>query len=560
VNLKRRLEQHARWIDTLAELSAFIAGENDLRDTLDEALRGLAESLAFAFGGVSLVDGERGEELVACLHTHDPWLASWLGLGGGTAMPAGWSQRVSSLPAGRVSQLATVDLEAFSKAKAAGLNCAVLLPLAAGAERLGTLFMLFREPLSLEPGQRGFLAALAAQLGLAVRQRELARELQASRRTMMEQERLNAMGQMAGGIVHDINNTLAPIALYSAALLEGESGLSERARGYLQTIRQAAGDIEATTSRMREFYRKREESAALQPIDLRELLGQVAELTRPRWADMPNRHGLVVDLRLEAPEAIPALAGVPGEIREALMNLVFNAVDALPQGGSIRLRAAVQEPFLVIEVADTGLGMDEEQKARCLEPFYTTKGANGTGLGLAIVYGVMQRHGGEIRIESSPGRGTIVRLLFPRRTLEPAPEAAGRAPARQEALRILFIDDEPMVLNTMQELLRAGGHRVTGLSGGEDAVRRFRAEQAEGRGYDVVITDLSMPNMDGIQVAREIKRASPRTPVILLSGWGSFSDGGEKPEWVDQVISKPPTMNDLRAALRRLAAPAAPTG
>ena len=103
---------------------------------------------------------------------------------------------------------------------------------------------------------------------------------------------------------------------------------------------------------------------------------------------------------------------------------------------------------------------------------------------------------------------------------QPAPEAAGRAPARQEALRILFIDDEPMVLNTMQELLRAGGHLVTGLSSGEDGVRRFRAAQAEGRGYDVVITDLSMPNMDGIQVAREIKQASPRTPVILLSGWG----------------------------------------
>jgi CheY-like chemotaxis protein/anti-sigma regulatory factor (Ser/Thr protein kinase) len=309
---------------------------------------------------------------------------------------------------------------------------------------------------------------------------------------------------------------------------------------------------------MREFYRKREESAALQPIDLEELLGQVVELTRPRWADMPNRHGLVVDLRLEAMEALPPLAGVPGEIREALMNLVFNAVDALPQGGSIRLRAAVQEPFLAIEVADTGLGMDEEQKARCLEPFYTTKGANGTGLGLAMVYGVMQRHGGDIRIESTPGRGTTVRLLFPHRSLPPAPEAARRAPSGQEALRILFIDDEPMVLSTMQELLRAGGHLVTGLPSGEEGVRRFRAEQAEGRGYDVVITDLSMPNMDGIQVAREIKRASPRTPVILLSGWGSISDGGEKPEWVDQVISKPPDMNDLRAALRRLAAPPAP--
>jgi CheY-like chemotaxis protein len=413
--------------------------------------------------------------------------------------------------------------------------------------------MLFREPISLEPGQRGFLTALAAQLGLAVRQWDLRRELQASRQTMMEQERLKAMGQMASGIVHDINNTLAPIALYSAALLEGESGLSERARGYLQTIRQAARDIEATTSRMREFYRKREESAALQPLDLRELLGQVVELTRPRWADMPNRHGLVVDLRLEAPKQIPPLAGVPGEIREALMNLVFNAVDALPQGGTIHLRAAVQEPFLVLEVADTGLGMDEEQSA-LPGALLHDQGPTAPAWGWPWCTGHAAPRR-DIRIEAR-GQGTTVRLLFPRRSLPPVPEAASRAPAGQEALRILFIDDEPMVLSTMQELLRAGGHLVTGLPSGEEAVRRFRAEQAEGRGYDVVITDLSMPNMDGIQVAREIKRASPRTPVILLSGWGSLSDDGEKPEWVDQVISKPPDMNDLRAALRRLAAPA----
>ena len=182
MNLKRRLEQHARWIGALAELSASIAGGRDLQDMLEETLRGLAASMGFPLGGVSLVDGQKGAEVVSCLHTCDPRLAAWLELTGGAAMPAGWSQRVGSLPAGQVTQLAIVDLEALSKAKAVGLNCAVLLPLAAGPERLGTLFMLFREPISLEPGQHGFLAALAAQLGLAVRQRDTSQTTTASQR------------------------------------------------------------------------------------------------------------------------------------------------------------------------------------------------------------------------------------------------------------------------------------------------------------------------------------------------------------------------------------------
>jgi CheY-like chemotaxis protein len=265
-----------------------------------------------------------------------------------------------------------------------------------------------------------------------------------------------------------------------------------------------------------------------QSIDLNGLLRQVVELTRLRWAGRLNRQGPAVDLKLEVPGELPPLAGAPGEIRQALMNLVGNALDALPTGGQIRLRAAVQDPFVVIELA----------------------GADGAGLGLAMVYGVMQRHGGEVRLESSPGRGTTVRLLFPL-------AGALRAGTRPPALRILFIDDEPMVLSTMLELLKVGGHLVTGLPGGEAGVRHFRAECESGHGYDIVVTDLSMPGMDGIQVAREIKRISPRTPVILLSGWGSYANGGErKPEWVDQVIAKPPDMNVLRAALHRLTAPA----
>ena len=243
-------------------------------------------------------------------------------------------------------------------------------------------------------------------------------DLRQSQHTVMQQERLRALGQMASGIAHDINNAISPVSLYTESLLEREPNLSERARGYLETIQRAIDDVARTVARMREFYREREAQLTLERVALNSAIRQVVELTRPRWSDLPQQRGVMVDLQLDLTESLPDIMGAEHEIRDALTNLIFNAVDAMPGGGTLTVRTrTVADPdamdHSIIEVSDTGIGMDEDTRRRCLEPFYTTKGERGTGLGLAMVYGMVQRHSAEIEIASEVGRGTTVRLKFP---------------------------------------------------------------------------------------------------------------------------------------------------
>ncbi len=191
----------------------------------------------------------------------------------------------------------------------------------------------------------------------------------------MQQERLRVLGQMASGIAHDINNAISPVALYVESLLEREPNLSPNSREYLQTIQRAVDDVAKTVARMREFYRAREPQLTLGVVDINLLVQQVADLTRARWSDMPQQQGIVVDMRTELTAERPEMMGVESEIREALINLVFNAVDAMPKGGTLMLRTSVTErppsspksaPMrsVHVEVADTGVGMEEDTRRR----------------------------------------------------------------------------------------------------------------------------------------------------------------------------------------------------
>src|SRR5690606_33122479 len=301
-----------------------------------------------------------------------------------------------------------------------------------------------------------FLRQLAEHVALAIRQATLYgalqqayEELRQSQLTILQQERLRALGQMASGIAHDINNAISPVSLYTEALLEHEPGLSERARGYLETIQQAVQDVAGTVARMREFYRERDVQRTLDRVDVNRVITQVVELTRPRWSDQPQRQGIVIELKTELAPDLPEFTGAGNEIRDALTNLIFNAVDAMPHGGVLTLRSrAVSVPegtSVMIEVIDTGVGMDEDTRRRCLEPFYTTKGERGTGLGLAMVYGMVQRHSASLEIDSEPGMGTTMRLIFT--ATGPATEATvriGTLPAPPRPLRILLVDDDPL--------------------------------------------------------------------------------------------------------------------
>ncbi|HEY0105033.1 MAG TPA: ATP-binding protein [Rhizomicrobium sp.] len=451
----------------------------------------------------------------------------------------------------------------------AGLRALVVSPLAIQKVVFGVLMTARREPNAFSSSDCEFLRQLSEHIALATHQAQLHETLRQAyedlRRTQqiaMQQERLRAIGQMASGIAHDINNAILPASIYTQSLLETEPNLSERGRTQLATVKRAVDDVGATVARMREFYRERETDVEPLPVDLNESIPQAIELTRARWSDMPQRTGIAIAMHSDLDPGLPPIAGVDNEIREVLTNLIFNAVDAMPQGGTLTLRtrgaphgSCASEVRL--EVADTGTGMDETTRRRCLEPFYTTKGERGTGLGLAMVCGVVQRHGGRIEIESAPGAGTVIRLVFPAMPASNIPQHAAEAAADEVGpLKILLVDDDPHVLDSMMMVLEMDGHAVVAAEGGQAGIDAFGKAQAENMPFSVVITDLGMPRVDGAQVAHAIKTLSPATPIILLTGWGRrLSGDNDQPPDVDFTLAKPPQLPELRKVFLRLSRP-----
>jgi signal transduction histidine kinase/ActR/RegA family two-component response regulator len=394
-------------------------------------------------------------------------------------------------------------------------------------------------------------------------------ELRRTQQTVVQQERLRALGQMASGVAHDINNALCPIVAYAELLLKTLSDLPETERRQLQSIHRSGEDIAHIVQRLREFYRRRSDAEELTPANVNDVVEQVVGLTRPRWRDLPQREGITIQIQTDLQPDLPRLPSDPSDLREALINLIFNAVDAMPQGGVITLTTRLENcpatadrkagRRVLIEVRDNGIGMDDKTRQRCLEPFFSTKAKRGgTGLGLAMVYGMMQRHKGDIEIESALGQGTRMRLTFP--ILEDAvlidPVPAAPLGTQSRSLRILCIDDEPHVRLLLRDCLTNLGHRVETASSGKQGVEMFCAALRTAQAFESVITDLGMPGIDGHQVARSIKAASPKTPVVMLTGWAStMKEDGDKASEVNAVVGKPARVGELHTLLLKLAAP-----
>jgi len=379
------------------------------------------------------------------------------------------------------------------------------------------------------------------QLGAALGQ------LRDTQQQIIQRERMHALGRMANGIAHDFNNALAPILGFSELLLMKPEFRRDdgKLKNYLEMIHNASQESAKVVSRLREFYRFREEGEVLTPIVINDLVQQVVSFTQPRWKDQALAAGQTIEIRTELGN-VPSIAGNEGELREALVNLIFNAVDAIPRRGTITIRTEVQGRWLVIAVIDDGAGMSAEVKARCLEPFFTTKADQGTGLGLGSVYGIVRRHEGEIDIQSELGRGTSVTLSLPLERGPAKPPRASRLPEQpSQPLRILVVEDEPIVREVLSVYLIEDHHQITTAVNGRDGLEKFQAGQ-----FDLVLTDRAMPEMNGDQLAAEIKKLKPNQPLILLTGFGDLMIGaGEQPEGVDFVVSKPFTLNTLRGAI-----------
>lgn len=371
-------------------------------------------------------------------------------------------------------------------------------------------------------------------------------QLRATQNQVVKQERLSALGTMAGGVAHDFNNTLTMMIGYGEMLLPWfeKAAPDTKEQTYLKHIVSAAQDATHVVKRLRDFYRPADAADVRVAVDLNQLCEQAVGFTAPKWKGASRAAGASIEVVHDFSE-VPFVLGCAPELREVLTNLIFNAVDAMPEGGQITVRTRSLPNHVRVDVTDTGIGMTPEEKVRCLEPFFTTKGEHGTGLGLAVTYGIVQRHGGHIEIESEKGCGTTFSLLFPVADSDANNGTVALAKDAVRSLRVLVVDDQEIICELISEHLIADGHQPVTTSEVENAIQFLRDGS-----FDLVVTDQSMPVMNGIQFGQMVKQMHPTTPVILLTGFGDeLKVNGQMPDGIDMIVSKPVSSVELRRAI-----------
>ncbi|HEY2009597.1 MAG TPA: PAS domain S-box protein [Rhizomicrobium sp.] len=564
-----RVQTQIERMALLERITRAVGQRQDMASIFQVLVRTLEERLPADFVCTCAYDADKDTLVVNHVGAHSRALGRALGLVEGATVAVDQNGLSRCVRGALVYEpdIAEVDFAFPSLLARQGLRSLVFTPLAIEDRVLGVLVAARTQASSFNSTDCEFLKQLGEHVALAANQAGLRDSLEAAyndlkqtQAAVLQQERLGALGQMASGIAHDINNAISPVALYTKSLLEREPGLSSHMRDYLEIVRRVINDVSATVGRMRDFYRRDDADTELLPVNLNDLVRHVVELTRARWSDMPQQRGIVITVATELEPGLPPVMGNAAELREAMTNLIFNAVDAMPQGGTITIRTASagangsQASRVLLEVGDSGLGMDEKTRRRCLEPFFTTKGERGTGLGLAMVYGAVQRHKASLDIASAPGKGTRMRLEFAaveaQGALEPAPRLIEIPP-----LRLLLVDDDPSVLHSTQIVLELDGHAIVAADGGQAGIDALKAAKGAGEAFDMMVTDLGMPYVDGNQVARAAKELFPQMTVILLTGWGrKMNDREQSQDHIDHILPKPLDIDELRALFARRAA------
>jgi signal transduction histidine kinase/ActR/RegA family two-component response regulator len=360
------------------------------------------------------------------------------------------------------------------------------------------------------------------------------------REQFLQVEKLSALGQLASGVAHDFNNSLASI-LGRAELMLKHTDDPKMKRG-LEIIAKSAKDGAKTVRRIQDFARQRS-GHDFELIAVDQVLLDVSEITRPRWKDDAEARN--VHIRLELHNGSNAyVSGDVSELRDVLVNMVFNAVDAMPTGGHLTLSAEVVDNQVILSVIDTGMGMPGEVRSRVFDPFFTTKGVEGMGLGLAVSFGVICRHQGTIEVKSEVGHGSTFRIRLPAVTVDAhsrnnSKSGVTMTPVRRPKLvKILVVDDEEEVGNLLQDILEDAGCETVVASRGREGLKLFE----EGK-FDAVFTDIGMPGMSGWELARAIRERDSKVPLAIITGWGDAVSADERETArVDWVLSKPFSM------------------
>ena len=437
---------------------------------------------------------------------------------------------------------------------ASGLRSGVVVPIIGASRAVGTLDFASHQPSAYGQVQVTTLLELSHYLGTALHNARLTQEREETATKLARtQQHLNlvdkvrAVGTLASGVAHDFNNLLGGI-LGNAQLLLLEVRDNEQ-RELLRIIERAAKDGAETVRRLQGFARM-EHDTPMTEVRLDMLALDAIELTRPRWRDVAQSRGATIEIARQL-QPVTSIGGRPAELREVLTNLIINAVDALPNGGTIRISTYDEQVGghgagnVVVEVADTGCGMPPEVRSRIFDPFFTTKGEQGTGLGLAVSMGIIQSHGGQIEVESEVGRGTRFIIRLPVRAAAATGKRKAGRPIPIMPGHILFVENEAMIRDSTVRLLTRWGHKVTQAAGGVEALQMFMPDM-----YDVVISDLGMPDMNGWDLLAQIKQRDGRVPTVLITGWGrQVSDEEAHTRGVDFMIEKPFDQDDLREVL-----------
>jgi signal transduction histidine kinase/CheY-like chemotaxis protein len=418
--------------------------------------------------------------------------------------------------------------------------------------RRGQIVVGWCEGGSAPPQIDAVLELIAMQVSLLFDRQQLEERLAAADALRIETEdhlvrtrRVWALGEMASVVVHDFNNYLTSILGFTELAL---GPLEEHDTFYadLNSIRTAALDAASLVRRLQSFGRKGREHDEREIVDVRDIVRVMPTLARPRWTRLSQCHGLSFEVVVDAQTA-PRVQVVVAEIRDLLLNLLFNAVDAMPLGGRITIGTREIDGWAEISVTDEGVGMSDDVKERVFQPFFSTKGDQGSGLGLSACRTIADRHGAQLDVTSKVGQGTTLRLRLPPAVEElvaasvPRPAEVVSAPAIVQ--HVMLVDDQEEIRASVGDMLRALGHSVTVADSGEAALALARHVP-----IDVVMTDLGMPGMNGTELARRLRVLYPRLPVVLLTGWGLAEDAAS-PANIASVLAKPVTMKSLAASV-----------
>jgi len=535
---EEELQRHTRSVEALHAVAAAVSQTLELDQMLDDVLERVLGVIKVDAGYVTLFDVEVGTGSIMAHQGLSEDFMHHLSQIGGEATEQEirrWTENRE--PAFGLRQMYGGPRlsKALAAAEKEGLQSFVAVPLWSKTTLLGALVLASRSHRRFSTEDLELLKAIANQLAVGMENSQLfekaqeqVEELRTAHEYFVQTEKRRALAEMAGGVAHDFNNFLAVIL--GRAQLALEDAKEPKVRKSLQVIEQSAEDAAKMVLRLRDSARA-ESHEEFEELDPQLLVITALQMVETRRAES-QLSGVIIDITTDLGELLP-VEGKPGELRQVLINIIFNAMDAMPHGGEITVKTRQEKDWAVICISDTGEGMTEDVKARIFDPFFSTKGAEGLGLGLSATYGIVANHRGNLEVDSAPVKGSTFTIKLPI-----AKSAQGKLLGTKGIsgghahVRILLVDDEAEVVEVLESILDKLGHQVTAVNSGRAALEAMRSEE-----YDLLITDLHMPDISGHDVASAFRQARAGMPVLMITGWGLQVDRSELA--ADAVLAKP---------------------